>query len=157
MSEMIQISINDDNVLSAIERLYQKAHHLRQPMDDIGNFLTNIMEDSFDSETAPDGQAWHPLADSTKKFKAKHGGYKILQSADRNTRESTGYLADDMSVIVGVNAYSKDEYPYPIVHQFGTEDGKIEARPFMPITSEGELYDNVDVEVMDIILGYLSE
>lgn len=158
MSEMINIQVTGaDQVDHAIAQLLHKMQNLQKPFGAVGAYLTNIMEESFDSETSPDGHAWHPLADSTKAYKAKHGGSKILQSSGRNLRESTGYNADDMSVIVGVNAYSKDRYPYPIVHQFGTEDGEIKARPFMPITRDGELYDNVNVEVLDILLGYLGE
>lgn len=158
MSEMINIQVTGaDQVDHAIADLLHKMQNLQKPFSAVGSYLTNIMEESFDSETSPDGHAWHPLADSTKAYKEKHGGSKILQSKDRNTRESTGYSADNTSVIVGVNAYSKDRYPYPIVHQFGTEDGKIEARPFMPITHDGELYDNAKVEVLDILLGYLGE
>lgn len=158
MSEMISIQVTGaDQVDNAIAQLLHKMQNLQKPFSAVGSYLTNIMEESFDSETSPDGHAWHPLADSTKAYKEKYGGSKILQSKDRNTRESTGYSADDTSVIVGVNAYSKDRYPYPIVHQFGTEDGKIEARPFMPITSDGELYDNAKIEVLDILLGYLGE
>lgn len=164
MSEMINIQVTGaDQVDHAIADLLHKMQNLQKPFNAVGSYLTNIMEESFDSETSPDGHAWHPLADSTKAYKEKHGGSKMLQSRDRNTRESTGYNADDTSVIVGVNAYSKDRYPYPIVHQFGTDsagrnkDVKIEARPFMPITPDGELYDNVKVEVLDILLGYLGE
>ncbi len=158
MSEMINIQVTGaDQVDHAIAQLLHKMQNLQKPFGAVGAYLMNIMEESFDSETSPDGHAWHPLADSTKAYKAKHGGSKILQSSGRNLRESTGYNADDTSMIVGVNAYSKDRYPYPIVHQFGTEDGKIEARPFMPITRDGELYDNVNVEVLDILLGYLGE
>lgn len=164
MSEMISIQVTGaDQVDHAIADLLHKMQNLQKPFSAVGAYLTNIMEESFDSETSPDGHAWHPLADSTKAYKEKYGGNKMLQSKDRNTRESTGYSADDTSVIVGVNAYSKDRYPYPIVHQFGTDsagrnkDVKIEARPFMPITPDGELYDNVKVEVLDILLGYLGE
>lgn len=158
MSEMINIQVTGaDQVDHAIADLLHKMQNLQKPFSAVGSYLTNIMEESFDSETSPDGHAWHPLADSTKAYKEKYGGSKILQSKDRNTRESTGYSADDTSVIVGVNTYSKDRYPYPIVHQFGSEDGKIEARPFMPITSDGELYDNAKIEVLDILLGYLGE
>lgn len=158
MSEMINIQVTGANQIEqALSELMGKMRSLRQPMNAIGNYMTNIMEESFDNEASPDGHVWHPLADSTKAYKAKHGGSKILQSSGRNLRESTGYIADSDSVIIGVNAYSKDRYPYPIVHQFGTDDGKIEARPFMPITRDGELYDNVNVEVLDILLGYLAE
>lgn len=164
MSEMISIAVTGaDQIDQAIADLLHKAQNLERPFNAIGNYLTNIMEESFDSETSPDGHAWHPLADSTKAYKEKHGGSKVLQSKDRNLRESTGYSADDKSMIVGVNAYSKDQYPYPIVHQFGTDkagrnkDVHIEARPFMPITSDGELYDNAKIEVLDILLGYLGE
>lgn len=158
MGELISIHVTGgDQIEQAISELLHKAQNLEKPLNAIGNYLTNIMEESFDSETSPDGEAWHPLAESTKAYKAKYGGSKILQSKDRNLRESTGYSADSDSVIVGVNAYSTKGYPYPIVHQFGTEDGKIEARPFMPITRDGELYDNVNVEVLDILLGYLGE
>lgn len=158
MGELITIQVTGaDQIEQAISELLHKAQNLEKPLNAVGNYLTNIMEESFDSETSPDGKAWHPLAESTKAYKAKHGGNKILQSGDRNLRESTGYSSDDKSVIVGVNAYSKDRYPYPIVHQFGTEDGKIAARPFMPITQDGELYDNVNEEVLDILLGYLAE
>lgn len=158
MSEMINIQVTGaDQVDHAIADLLHKMQNLQKPFSAVGSYLTNIIEESFDSETSPDGHAWHPLADSTKAYKEKYGGSKILQSKDRNTRESIGYSADSDSVIVGVNAYSKDRYPYPIVHQFGTEDGKIEARPFMPITHDGELYDNAKIEVLDILLGYLGE
>lgn len=164
MSEMINIQVTGaDQVDHAIAQLLHKMQNLQKPFGAVGAYLTNIMEESFDSETSPDGHAWHPLADSTKAYKAKHGGSKILQSSGRNLRESTGYSADDTSVIVGVNAYSKDRYPYPIVHQFGTDsagrnkDVHIEARPFMPITHDGELYDNAKIEVLDILLGYLGE
>jgi len=164
MSEIVNIQVTGaDEIDHAIMQLLHKMQNLQKPFNAVGSYITNIMEESFDSETSPDGHAWHPLADSTKAYKEKHGGSKILQSKDRNMRESTGYHADDTSVIVGVNAYSNKGYRYPIVHQFGTDkagrnkDVHIEARPFMPITHDGELYDNVKIEVLDILLGYLGE
>ncbi len=165
MSEMISIEVTNKDVLDTIERLYKKAANLHKPMEDIGEFLHNITSQSFNNEESPSGEAWHPLSESTKRYKEKHGGSKILQSADRNTYESIAHEATDTSVIVGVNAYSDGKHPYmyPIVHQFGTDkagrnkDVHIEARPFMPITHDGELYDNVKIEVLDILLGYLSE
>lgn len=181
MSEMINIQVTGaDQVDHAIAQLLDKMQNLQKPFSAVGSYLTNIMEESFDSETSPDGHAWHPLKirtihDSydgnkrytkkgvqTKHFQKFSTNRKILQDSG-TLRESTGYSADDTSVIVGVNAYSKDRYPYPIVHQFGTDsagrnkDVHIEARPFMPITHDGELYDNAKIEVLDILLGYLGE
>lgn len=171
---MIHIQVTGaDQAEQVLSELMGKMRSLRQPMNAIGNYMTNIMEESFDNEASPDGEAWHPLKirtihDSyggnqytkkgvqTKRFQKFSQNRKILQDT-RTLRESTGYSADSDSVIVGVNAYSKDRYPYPIVHQFGTENGDIPARPFMPITQDGELYDNVKEEVLDILLEYLAE
>lgn len=153
---MIQIDVQSADVLGAIEQMHRKIADMSQPMSDIGNYLMNITEESFDNERSPEGDAWHPLAESTRAYKAKYGGNKILQSKDHNLRESITHDATDSSVMVGVNAYSSDGYPYPVVHQFGTEDGKIPARPFFPITQDGELYDDVKVEVLEIIMGYLE-
>lgn len=160
---MIKIEVQNKDVNEMLAKLQNKIGDLRKPMEQIGQFLQNITEESFDNERSADGEVWHPLAESTKAYKAKYGGHKILQSKDRNLRESITHEADSDSVIVGVNAYSKDRYPYPIVHQFGTDkagrnkDVHIEARPFMPITQNGELYDNAKIEVLDILLGYLGE
>lgn len=154
---MIQIEIQSTDVLGAIEQLHRKIGDMSQPMERIGIYLTNITEESFDNERSPEGDAWHPLAESTRAYKAKYGGHKILQSKDRNTRESITHDATDASVIVGVNAYSAKGYPYPIAHQFGTEDGRLKARPFFPITQDGELIDGAREEVLEIIMEFLGE
>ena len=160
---MIQIEIQSADVLGAIEQLHRKIGDMSQPMERIGIYLTNITEESFDNERSPEGDAWHPLAESTRAFKAKYGGHKILQSKDRNTRESITHDATDASVMVGVNAYSAKGYEYPIVHQFGTDKAgksksvRIEARPFFPITQDGELIDGAKEEVLEIIMEFLGE
>ncbi len=136
----------------AIRRLQSKFKSLKSPMSEIGTSLTNLVEDSFDNERSPSGEAWHPLKESTKRYKAKHGGSKILQSKDSNMYESINSIADDQSVVVGVNAFSKDGYPYPLVHQFGKN-----ARPFFPITKEGNLTSGVEEEIYSILEDYLKE
>jgi phage virion morphogenesis protein len=160
---MIQIEIQSADVLGAIEQLHRKMADLSQPMNDIGKYLMNITEESFDNERSPDGEAWHPLAESTRAYKAKYGGHKILQSKDSNTVGSLNHDATDTSVIVGVNAVSAKGYEYPIAHQFGTDKAgrgrnvKIPARPFFPITHDGELIDGAREEVLEIIMEFLGE
>ncbi|MBN1839761.1 MAG: phage virion morphogenesis protein [Campylobacterales bacterium] len=136
----------------ALRRLQSKLTSLKSPMGEIGELLTNIAELSFDNEQSPDGTPWHPLKESTKRYKAKHGGSKILQSKDSNMYESINSGADDHSVLVGVNAFSKEGYPYPLVHQFGKN-----ARPFFPITKEGNLTSGVEEEIYSILEDYLKE
>ncbi|MDA3946160.1 MAG: hypothetical protein PF439_05730 [Helicobacteraceae bacterium] len=52
-------------------------------------------------------------------------------------RESIGHDADSKGVSVGVNAYCPDCYPYQIVQNFGSKDGKLPARRFIPTDSDG--------------------
>lgn len=150
---MVEIEIiGAPRLEEAIRQLQSKLTSLKSPMSEIGTFFTNLMEDSFDNEQTPDGTPWHPLKESTKRYKAKHGGSKILQSKDSNMYESINSQADEHSVIAGVNAFSKDGYPYPLVHQFGKN-----ARPFFPITKEGNLTHGVEEEIYTIFEDYLRE
>lgn len=155
---MIEIKIiGVPRIEEAMRRLQSKLTSLKSPMSEIGTFLTNTMEESFDNEQSPDGTPWHPLKESTKRYKAKHGGSKILQSKDSNMYESINSQADEHSVIAGVNAFSKDGYPYPLVHHFGSKNGNIVARSFFPITKEGNLTHGIEEEIYSIFEDYLKE
>lgn len=149
--------IGAPRIEEAIRRLHSKLTSLKSPMSEIGTFFTNTMEDSFDNEQSPDGTPWHPLKESTKRSKAKRGEHKMLQSKDSNMYESINSQADAHSVIAGVNAFSKDGYPYPLVHQFGSKDGTIVARSFAPITKDGNLTRGVEEEIYSILEDYLRE
>jgi len=157
--EQISISVTGmDAIEDALRELLTKTKNLKKPMEAIGSYLSNVAEESFDTETSPSGEAWSPLAESTKKYKEKHGGDKILQSGSRTLRESVGYQADEEGVIVGVNAYSSKGYPYPAVHQFGTtKNDKIPSRPFMPVDVQGELYSGAGEEIIAILKEYLEK
>lgn len=148
---------------AALTKLSNKAQNLEPVFHDMGNTLTAGIEESFDNEKSYDGTSWEALSPSTLAYKDKHGGNKILQSKDSNLYESIGFNIDRNSLVVGVNAYSDEGYPYPLVHQFGTDKaGKsgnvtIPARPFMPIDKNGKLYDGVQKELIGLLEDYLSD
>ena len=55
---------------------------------------------------------------------------------------------------IGLNAIANG-YLYSIVHQFGTLDGQIESRAFIPIKNDGSLYDEVEDALIEIVEEYL--
>ena len=142
-----------------LDQLSEHADHMQPVMDEAGNYLQNIIEESFESGRSPDGETWSPLADSTLIQKTKDGSPQSMGKLlyDEGTlSESIGYEANNEGLTVGVNAYSKGGYPYPVVHQFGSEDGKIPARPFMPIDNDGELYEDIQEELITLITEFLT-
>lgn len=44
-----------------------------------------------------------------------------------------------------------------MVHQFGTEDGSVPARRFMPIDSDGKLDEGVKEEILDLLEEFLAD
>lgn len=137
-------------------KIIKRAKNMQPVMSEVGNYLQNTIEESFDGEHAPDGEAWTPLASSTLIQKNKKGSKRMLYD-DGTLFESIGYEATSHDLTIGVNAYSDSRYPYPIVHQFGSVDGKIPARAFMPINGDGELYGNVKEELIDLLKDFLAE
>lgn len=156
----VTIELNGDKELDRLlEQIARRAKDMQPVMSEAGNYLKNIMEESFDSGRAPDGEVWSPLADSTLNQKHKDGSMhsmgKLLY-AEGTLFDSIDYDATSNDLIIGVNAYSDKGYPYPVVHQFGSEDGKIPARPFMPIDGDGKLYDDVKEELIDLLKDYIA-
>ncbi len=148
-----------EEIEALFEKISRRAAHMQPAMDEVGNYLQNIIEESFESGRSPDGEVWSPLADSTLIKKSKDGkpvSMGKLLYEEGTLFESITYEADSDSMAVGVNAYSKGDYPYPVVHQFGSKDGKTPARRFMPIDSNGELDDGVKEEILDLLEDFLA-
>lgn len=148
-----------EDIEAAMEQIVRRAKRMQPVMEEMGNYLENVIDKSFESGRAPDGEVWSPLADSTLIQKTKDGKPvsmgKLLYD-EGTLRESIASEADSDSMAVGVNAYSKDGYPYPAVHQFGSEDGKTPARRFMPIDSDGELDGEVKEELLELLTDFFN-
>lgn len=125
---------------------------------EVGNLVLNTTERAFELERSPDGTAWMPLKTSTVLEKTRrYGSAKKRLWAEGDMQGSLTMGADQSGAVVGLNAYTADGYPYPIVHQFGTNRAgrngsvSIPARPFLPITSSGDLMPNVKEEIADVL------
>jgi len=148
----IQIDINSGELNKQLEKLQKKVTNLRPVLHELGNHLLNITEEAFDNEAGPDGQAWAPL--NLDVIAQKKGETKKLYRYGHMQR-SLNLDISNIAATLGLNAYSKG-YPYPIVHQFGTLDGKILARPFLPIDKNGNLYPGIKVELVALLKDFME-
>lgn len=139
-----------DKAKEVLEGLQNKAISTEPLMAELANHLYNITSDSFENEKSPDGISWNPI----KPRKADQTPDKILR--DEGTMQDTlsAFSSKDEAGI-GLNAVANG-FPYGLVHQFGSEDGSIVARPFLPIDENGKLYDGVEEELIEIIEEYLK-
>ncbi|MFN3985730.1 MAG: phage virion morphogenesis protein [Rhodocyclaceae bacterium] len=169
-TDRITIEYSGDDVVAALTRLYKGLGPagLRTPLSDIGEHLAESTRQRFVSSTAPDGSRWAPNAQATylgllrsrdarkdgrinARGTAKVAGKKPLVASGLLGEQITYQLLPDGSgVEVGTNRFAGEWAGGAAVHQFGSRDGSIPARPFLGLSSDDE------VEVMEIVDRYLA-
>jgi phage virion morphogenesis protein len=138
---MLTITVDDAEVMAALDKLRSRASDMTPAMQDIGEELVTRILDSFEREATPYGAQWAPLKPETilgraRRFKTK----KAKQAAVANPRilQDTGYLRSSIEIqSVGndhVTVWSRAEYA--AVHQFGSARKNIPARPFFPVRED---------------------
>lgn len=138
---------NSENTLKDLQN---KGSNTEPLMAELANHLYNITKESFEKEQTPDGISWTPI----KPRKGDRSPDKILRD-EGDMQESLSAFSSQDEAEIGLNATSNG-YPYPIVHQFGSEDGTIVSRAFLPIDENGKLYDGVSAELEEIIEDYFK-
>lgn len=153
---------NLEGVQQFLRELGKRIEDVRPALEEIGQSGRNITEEAFESGVSPWGDVWTPLAASTLERKGVKAGSpmstgKLLYETGR-LRESLYYTldGDGRSVVIGANAKSADGYPYPAVMQFGTEDGRVPARMFLPIDPDGELAPVFAREILAILDEHIT-
>jgi len=139
-----------ENIQDVFNNLVNMGENTAPLMAELSNHLYNTSLYSFENEVSPDGIKWSPI--QTRKNDPHPD--KILY-AQGTMQDSLSSDSGKDYAAVGLNAVA-DGYPYPIVHQFGTLDGKIEARAFMPIHEDGTIYENVLDQLEEISEDYLK-
>lgn len=162
----MQIEVDGlEDIQETLEELEEKTEKTLPLMGELKNHLYNVIGESFESQSSPDGIAWSPIkiktvhdtykgksrytkkGVQTKAFQRFSAGRKILFDTG-NMQKSLYHNTKKWDLTVGLNATSKG-YAYPLVHQFGSKH--VEARPFMPVKSNGELYESTQRELEEII------
>jgi len=148
----IEVDINDRELTRLLQRLRRRGQDFSPVTAEIANYLYNITDENFDNESSFDGTPWERLADSTIEAK----GHNRILYDDGDMRDSLSGDSDGEKAVVGLNAYSNG-YPYPAVHHFGSSNGKIPARPFLPFDEDKQLYDEVKEGIIDLVREFLEE
>ncbi len=121
---MIEIQVNSQPVLDALNRLLAAGQNPQPILNAIGMELENRVRARFETKTDPDGKAWSAWKPSTVKSYPKDGNKKLLDRYEDMLR-SISYQSDANSVTVGSGAVSKpkkgEPYPYARAHEFGTK------------------------------------
>lgn len=170
MSQRITIDFAGDDLVAALTQLYAGLGPagMRGPLDEIGEHLAESTRQRFVTSTAPDGSRWAPNAEATylgllsSSHTRKDGRINARGTAKVRSKKplvDSGLLAEQISwqllpdgsgVDVGTNRFAGDWDAGAAVHQFGSLDGRIPARPFLGLSAEDE------AATMRIIDRYLA-
>lgn len=135
----VAIEYNDRGVQDALNRLQAQVDDLEPVMREIAGHLKDSTDEAFASQSAPDGSAWKPLAESTIADRLRRN-YRAGPILERSGDLAGRILADwdDESAVVGSNqTFDKSgNVLAAAVHHFGTRDGRVPARPFFAVSDE---------------------
>jgi phage virion morphogenesis protein len=133
---MISIDIDDHAVIAALERLRGRTGEsgLRPALALIGEHLAETTQQRFASSTAPDGSRWAPNAPSTLARLLKKGRRPLIDSGE--LAHTIRWQFIDGGVAVGTDRFSGLFDGGAAMHQFGSRDGRIPARPFLGISDD---------------------
>lgn len=173
MSDGINITIDDAEVIARLRQLAERVGDagMRPAYASIGELLMESTKRRFETGTAPEGARWAPLAPATVLGRlAEIGGAYTRKTGKLSAKGmravtgmrplvATGSLQDTITwqpipggVAVGTNRFV-EEWPdgSAAVHQFGSKDGHIPARPFLGLSADDR------GEVLDILQRFLEQ
>jgi phage virion morphogenesis protein len=153
---MIEITINDKALRDALDRLTKRVQDLSPAMHDIGQELMYRARRRFETSTGPDGQAWKPNAPATilaylSRFRGSFRRDGSLSKRGAKRAASKKPLIGETQQLRRIHYTSGPDWvavgssrDYAAIHQFGgvvTTGGRrtyVPARPFLPVTADGE-------------------
>lgn len=134
MSFSLDLRIDSKDIQQAIGDIRKKLDNPRNLMQEIGDIITeDIKHRIVNLKTSPDGVAWAPWADSTRKARERKGNAALGLLFDSGTllRSITSQVIGSHHTLqVGTNS------PYAEYIQNGTP--QMPARPFMGISKRAQ-------------------
>lgn len=170
MSDFISIDYDGTAIIDALTRLHAGLgpQGMGAPLKEIGGVLAESTRQRFVTSTAPDGSRWAPNAQATylgglgSGHSGKDGRINARGTAmvmNKRPLVDTGALAEreityqllpnNSGVVIGTNRFAGEWDGGANVHQFGSQDGRIPARPFLGLSGEDEQ------QVLGILETYL--
>lgn len=146
---MITLHLDDRAVIEALERLRARAGAagLRPALALCAEYMVESTKRRFASSSAPDGSAWAANAPAT--LERKRGGRPLVQSGQLARSIRWQYAGD--GVEIGTDRFASEWRGGAAVHQFGSRDGRIPARPFLGFSHD-------DVQALEeIIAAHLEQ
>lgn len=174
--ENFNIEVNDAALKAVLQRLSNLDQGpLNAELFDIGEGVMSRTKQRFVTSTAPDGTPWKTLAQATynaladrlgksnfqkdgrlnSKGASKLANKKILIGESRDLSRQFHVLSGNNSVTVG------NSMIYAAIHQFGGQAGRnrkvtIPARPFLPVTRDGQLYPQERQTIINELNAFLE-
>lgn len=170
MSEGFSFIDNSPAVIARLDEIIAQVSDLSPAMLAIGEHLAETTKQRFSTSTAPDGSKWKPNAPATilARLNEISGAYgkktgKLTKKGatvamNKKPLVASGLLQDSIrhqptdgnkGVEIGTNRFAGDWDAGAAVHQFGSLDGEIPARPFLGMSPSDE------AEVLDILGDFL--
>ena len=156
---MITVDFDAAAITQALGELERRVspEGLKEPLVAIGQRLAESTRQRFAAGTAPDGSRWAPNAESTylgllgkgdgRKKDGKVGARGVSKVMGKKPLVASGQLAGSIrhqllpggtGVEVGTNRFADAWDGGAAVHQFGSRDGRIPARPFLGLSDADE-------------------
>lgn len=145
MSEFVSITVDDSQLQAALKRLESSVLDMTPAMRKIAGTLAMVVEDNFEAEGRP---RWTPSQRASSE-----GGVTLQQTGRLASSIVTDY--DAASVVIGSNV------EYARIHQLGGQAGRgrkveLPARPYLPVTADGNLQPEASNAVLGTVLRYLQ-
>ncbi|TYO91431.1 phage virion morphogenesis protein [Oceanicella actignis] len=155
---MITVTVDDEAVLTGLQRLSGRLDDMRPVMAEIGEALREASMEAFADQSSPEGAAWRPLSPVTI-ARRRGTAHRILQDSGVLRQSITRDVDGPRSVVVG------SRVEYAATHQFGARKGAygrtsrgapipwgdIPARPFLGVSEEAR------AEVLDAVAQWLED
>lgn len=172
MSAIINVRLDSRPVIARLAEISRKFDDLSPAMRSIGELLTESTKQRFSDSLTPEGERWKPNAPATVLGVLNRISGAYSKKTSRLTKKGasaamgkkplvdTGILQDTISpnlvnggnsVEIGTNRFAGEWDGGAAVHQFGSRDGKIPARPFMGISTDDE------TDILTILANFGSQ
>jgi phage virion morphogenesis protein len=153
---LLEIVFEDKEIGPALGRLMQRLSDIRPALREIGERMVASTKHNFDTETAPDGTKWPPLNEKYRDAKSRAGLSTMILQRDGKLYNSIHPVVSASEVRVGTNVRSKTGFPYPIVHQLGTDRAGRNKKTVIPKREFLGMSHSDNEAVLAIVMGYLA-